>query len=152
MKIFTRSIAVASLTGALLASTANAQQRKTAIAVELSGQDSIGQQLAYTVREELRRSSAYEVSIPKDAVFSINIVSIDLALPNEQRGGSAAVAISYTMSNFIPYKAGDPQTWYPIYLTTEVMAVGRNRVDTQAKSIVATLDQEIEKFRGQASR
>jgi hypothetical protein len=50
------------------------------------------------------------------------------------------------MTNYVKYVPKDPQTWYPIFLTAKVLSLGRNRIDAQAKSVVATLDQEVEDF------
>ena len=51
------------------------------------------------------------------------------------------------MSNFIPYKKGNPQTWYLFYLTAQVMTIGQQRLDEQAKSVLAAVDAAVEKYR-----
>ena len=134
----------------VLTNSTNGQStNRIRIWVSLSGDDTIGQGIAYAVREELRRSSIYEVATSETGMFQVRIISIDAG---DNEGNMSAIAVSYTMFNYLPLDEGDPQTWYPIYLTTEVLLVGRNRIEQQAKSIVATLDQSIEIFKSQINK
>jgi hypothetical protein len=40
------------------------------------------------------------------------------------------------MRNYLPYDQANPQTWYPIYLTTEVIVVGGNQVENMASRLL----------------
>jgi hypothetical protein len=140
-----RLSAVAFIFLTLLGTQAEAQSKR-AVFVAHSGDDVVGRGLAYAVREELRRSAAYEAAAEDQAVYQIRIISIDDAVGSQPEGISSAISVVYTMTNYVKYVPKDPQTWYPIFLTAKVLSLGRNRIDAQAKSVVATLDQEVEDF------
>jgi hypothetical protein len=56
------------------------------------------------------------------------------------------------MTNYLPLDTKDPQTWLPLYLNSSLLVVGRNRIEPQAKSIVASLDQAVEEYRSLVRR
>lgn len=118
-------------------------QKKTSISVSRSGTDVVGESLAYAVREELRKSQAFNLAQEKESLFNIELISLDMDIAAKS-GASSAIAVTFTMSNLRPHDSKDPQTWYPLYLRGFVLLVGRNRVDQQARSIVASLDAAIE--------
>ena len=125
---------------------------KLAVHVVHAGGDAVGQNIAYAVREELRRSVAYSVSTANDSAVQIRLVSLDLALPRETEGHSSAIAVTYTVTNYLPLDKKDPQTWLPIYPNSQLLLVGRSQVETQAKSVVSLPDREIEDYRSQLGR
>jgi hypothetical protein len=129
-----------------------AQAQRLAVTVTHSGDDPVGKTLAYSVREELRRSALFEVTVFEESVFRIDLISIDAGTSRDNEGLSSAIAASYTMRNGVPFQTDNPQTWYPIFLTATVHTVGRSRVDEAAKSIVATLDAAIERFKADSRR
>lgn len=149
LPISQRVIAVAVALTTVLSLPALAQQptAKLRVYVDHSGEDAVGQLLVYSLREDIRRSTQFEVSTPKDALLTVVVVTLDMAAQGDQRGLSSAVAVTHTMANWLPLNPKDPQTWYPIYLTTQLQTVGRNRVETMSKSILAKLDEEVEAFR-----
>jgi hypothetical protein len=120
-------------------------EQRISVSVEHSGDDAVGNLLAYALREQIRRSAAYQYSANDNAVFSIRLVTLDPS--SENTGNSCVAAVTMTMANFIPFKKDDPQTYLPIYLTTIAMTVGRKMVEEQAVSIVASLDKEIDGYR-----
>jgi len=111
--------------------------------VDHSGDDPVGQLLAYEVREEVRRSEAYDLGTFSDALFMVLIITLDPNASSELKGSSTAASVAYTMANMNTYEEGNPQTWFPIYLSSITLTAGRNRVDDQAKSIVAELDAQV---------
>lgn len=148
MLLFYR-IVFAILTSLALISTipAHAQDGKIKVSVTHSGDDEIGKQFVYSVREAIRGSRAFSLALPDDAAIQVRIITVD---PNQKNNGVSnwtVATVVYTMTNFIPFKKGDPQTWYPIYLTAQVMTVGQSRTDDQAKSVAASIDASIEKYR-----
>ena len=56
------------------------------------------------------------------------------------------------MTNFLPLDKSEPQTWYPIYLTSQVLTVGRNVTSDQAMAVMATLDTAVQKYRDEARK
>jgi hypothetical protein len=136
----------------LLASHVHAQE-PILVYVLHSGSDQVGGQLAYEVREAIRRSAGYQLGTQEKYLLSLNIVSLDIDRGSGRSMGNwSAVAVTYCMYNYQPYKAGDPQTWLPIYLTTSVHTVGQNRTEETAKNIMAMLDQEWEDVKQAAIR
>ena len=126
-----------------------AQSSQVKVSVTHSGEDATGKQFVYAIREAIRGSKALTLSIPEDSGIQVRVITVD---PSDRASGSlwTVASVVLTMANFIPFKNGDPQTWYPIYLTSHVMTVGQQRVDDQAKSIVASVDAAIEKYRRDA--
>lgn len=127
-----------------------AQDRDTKIQVSVShsGEDSVGKQFAYAVREAMRASNGFRLVPDEDSVFQVLIVTVD---PAQSPGSYWTVAsVTYTMTNFLPYEKGNPQTWYPVYLTSQVMTVGAQRVNEQARAVMAALDNALESYRREA--
>ena len=125
---------------------------KISVTVDHTGTDPVGQKLAFAIREGIRRSAGYQLAA-QNAVLSVNLVTLD---PNEsepsQRGNQAIASVVFTMANGIPYQKGNPQTWYPIFLTMYVVNVGTLAVDDIASKIVAALDAAVEKFKTDANK
>ena len=134
------------------ASSVQAQQR-IPIAVNHSGDDVVGERLAFEIREAIRRSAAYELTSVDNSLFQIQLVTIDPQDRGSRNAGNQTVAaIAYTVSNLIPFEEKNPQTWLRMLLTANVQTCGRNVVDGCAKGLVAILDREIEKYKRAAGR
>lgn len=147
MKMLRFAIVVAAL---LPWATTSAQEAKKdgrlSVYVAQSGEDAVGQALAYAVREELRRSAGFNATTAREALVTINIASLDLGSERIRAGTWSAIAVSYTMYNLGTFSEGNPQTLYPIYLSGTVIVVGADATDRMAKSVVAMLDRTIEAF------
>ena len=143
-----RFVALCITTAALtFTSTAWSQDSKVRVSVSHIGEDQIGKQFAYAVREAVRGSNGFRLTPGVESVVQINIVSVNPERSSSAGGNWTAAAVIYTMQNFNPFDKGNPQTWYRIYLTTVVMTIGVQRVDQQAKSALATLDEALEQYR-----
>lgn len=127
-----------------------AQNTKVAVSVSHSGEDAVGRQFAHAVREAIRGSNGYRLANDDESGLQVNIVSIDPERASASGNYWTAASVTYTMANFIPFQKGNPQTWYPIYLTSQVMTIGSQRVDEQARSVMATLDEVLEQYRRDA--
>lgn len=143
----------------LLSSTAFSQQsengnqsRKLLVAVSHTGDDSVGVQLAFAVREAIRRSAAFELT--SDSVAALFTVSLVTADPESgsASGRRTAGAVVFTMRNLLPFAKNDPQTWYPIYLMGHVVIVAANKVNDSAQELLASLDAQIENFKRESRR
>ena len=123
-----------------------AQNDQIKVSVTHSGEDATGKQFAYAIREAIRGSRGLSLSIPEDSGVQVRVITID---PSDRASGSVwtVASVVLTMANFMTLKKGEPQTWYPIYLTSHAMTVGQQRVDDQAKSVVASVDVAIERYR-----
>ena len=139
-----RCVSAVVLATVLSVSMASAQiGSRYTVFVSHSGEDSVGRKLAYAVREELRRSAGYSAGDERESPWLIEMVSLDTDGGGSLAGSRSAVAVTFTMRNLLPYKAGSPQTWLPIYLSSSLYLVGSARVEEQAKSMVAELDRLV---------
>ena len=94
------------------------------------------QVFAYELREQLRASARYDLATaPEDAAFAIRLVTIDGDEPDQ--GNYSAVAATITM---LPDSKD-------IYLNTIVQIVGRDRVTNMVRSLLASVDQQVEQIR-----
>jgi hypothetical protein len=132
---------------ALYSVIAAAQDGKVSLSVSHSGKDSIGKQLAFAVREAIRSSAGYKLVGRDDAGMEVLLVTLDPETSGQASSNWTFVAVTVVMTNFLPYEKGNPQTWYPIYMTSVAMTVGSNRINEQARSILATVDEALEKYR-----
>jgi hypothetical protein len=137
---------------ALLSALASAQENKVLVSVSHSGDDNIGKRLAFSVREAVRSSSGYKLVGQDDSGLEIKLITLDPERSPQNTGNWTVASVTIVMTNFLPYEKGNPQTWYQIYMTSVVMTVGGQRTDEQAKSIVATLDDALDKYRSAAAR
>lgn len=132
--------------------TASAQDDKVAVSVAHSGEDNIGKRLAFSLREAIRSSSGYKLVDQRDSGMTVKLITLDPERSAASSGNWTVASVTIVMRNFLPFERGNPQTWYPIYMTSVVMTIGGQRTDEQAKSILATLDDALEEFRAAASR
>jgi hypothetical protein len=126
------------------------QEAKVPVNVEESGNDSVGQRLAFAVREKIRASAGYKLVEHADSRVTISIVSLDPEHSEGSPGLSTAASIAFTMTNLNSFQRTNPQTYYPIFLTHLVMVVGSARVNEQAESILAALDKTLEDYKAEA--
>ena len=141
------AVLVTVLLGAQPSAYGQRQLPRVPVSVSHSGDDPVGQRLAYEVREALRSSAGYMLTDRRDAYLYVSMVSLDPERDPSLRGTWAAVSIVYTMKNTNPFDENKPHTWYPIFLTSRVATVGRRVVEDQAKSIISALDEEYQEFR-----
>lgn len=146
--MFNRIIFVVTVILALLSATpVYSQDLKIKVSVAHVGDDPVGNQFVYAIREAVRGSKAFSLALPDESAIQVRVLTVD---PSDSSSGSSywtVATVVYTMTNFNQYKKDNPQTWYPIYLTSQVLTVGQKRTDDQAKSVTATIDAAIEKFR-----
>ncbi len=137
-----------SMVVALLLATptvASAQEQRALVSVSHAGEDSVGQRLAFALREAIRSSAGYRLVDYKEALFRVSLVTLD---PDRSLSGNkTAAAVTYTVRNTLPFKDSNPQTWYPIYLTTSIVIAGADRTEDQARGILASLDANIEDYK-----
>ena len=121
--------------------TANAQEETYYLPVHLFSQcddDSVGQRIAYKVREGLRRSSSMTVADRYgDSVIQMSLVCLD---PSAGENGTVS-RYSYSIT-FLNSKG-----YYDYQLTHGVGNCGGRRVDECADGLVADIDCEIGKLK-----
>ena len=135
----------------LVCGASQAQDQKIGVSVSHTGDDSSGVQFAYAIREAIRGSQGYRLVQSDEPGIQVRLVTIN---PEDNTTSSnwTVATVVLTMTNFLPLDKKDPQTWYPIYLTSHVMTVGRSRTESQARSVIASVDAAIERYRRDARR
>ena len=130
MKVFFLSLVA-------VAATATAQEGKSYLPVHLFAQcnnDTVGQRMAYKIREGLRRSSSMKVADSYgDSVIQMSLVCLD---PSTGESGTVS-RYSYSIT-FLNTKG-----YYDYLLTHGVGNCGTRRVDECADGLVADIDSEV---------
>lgn len=113
-----------------------AQDIKVPVQVTHSGEDSVGRQFAYELREGIR--SSYGFRLVDDVATSrvvLSIVSLDLS--NNGKGISSAIAVATT------FDAIDvPVSGY--HITTAVQHCGTDKTAQCARRAMANLDEDLQ--------
>jgi hypothetical protein len=110
-------------------------QPTCAVRVSQSGDDTVGIRLALVLKERIRKSPLYRLTdSDSDWMFGIEIVSHDLALPSESSGNSSAIAVAFLLR--------DPSGGSPKELDLEVVALGTNKIDSDAERILGQLEKD----------
>lgn len=105
------------------------------IYVQHSGDDRVGTDFAYQVREQLRRSAGYPLILKEaDAAIVVSLVSLDQNCGRADLASVVAIAFYVNVAN------------RPL-LNHSVMLVGKEKTDSMAKTLVASLDHAVEQFR-----
>lgn len=143
-----RFLLAAILASVILLPSAHAEDKDDRIPVSVlhTGDDSVGKQFAYSVREALRASKGFQLTSDEDSIITVRIVTLDPETNANSKNYWAVAAVTYTMVNINPYEENNPQTWYPIYLTSQLITVGSNRVNEQARAVMATIDDNFQKY------
>jgi len=101
---------------------------KVKLQIEQGGEDLIGQVLTYNFKEEVRKSSSYEIVGNNDEAFCrIRIYSTD----TKKNGTSSSVAIIMTL---LPSDS---------YLSAQILYVPKEQTELAAKSIMMGIDQYL---------
>jgi hypothetical protein len=123
----------------LAATNAAMAQTKVPVEVSHSGNDAVGQGIAYAVREVIRGSNGMGiVTDPSRPRIRIILVSVDESDGNT--GVSSAVAVSLVFDSPLIPLGG-------YHITTFVQTCGRNRAAGCGRRIVELTDAEVEKMR-----
>ena len=118
-----------------------AQAKKIPIAVDHTGDDSVGKGVAFALKEAIRGSRGFylvdnDLKAPRITVI---LVSVDDNIGSE-KGFSSAIAVAIVYDSIATAGRG-------IFLTLLVHDCGRDRIETCAKNILPAIDKEIENLR-----
>jgi hypothetical protein len=117
-----------------LALTVSASAEKTPIALDCSSEtgDTNGMQLCTELRDAIAVNPRYqETNSSKGYRWGLHVISITTTDSKESSAESVAITIA---SDDVEY-----------YVTSYVLITGRNRVTGQAKTILAALDDQVNK-------
>ena len=122
-------------------------EEKIGVSVSHSGDDVVGQKLAFSLKEVIRGSNGYQLISGPAASMRVALVTLEPENSNSRKGTWTVASVVITMRNFNQYVKTEPHSWYPIFLTSLVMTSGSNRVEDTAKSILASVDAALEEYR-----
>lgn len=109
------------------------------IYVSHSGNDRVGQQLVYEIREELRRSTGLSLAREDEASnVDMRITTLDSNRTNP--GASTTYAVVWLL----------PSSPFPAYLTSVAGYCGSSRIKECAHGLVADTDRAISEARARA--
>jgi len=121
-------------------SLALSQTDRVPVQLRHSGDDQVGQRLAFELREVLRSANGMRLVTPSEADPRIvaNLVTLDNSSAN--RGISTAASFALSLDSIE----------YPVngfFLSSFVLTCGSNRVSDCARDIAANIDNQIEWLR-----
>ena len=79
-------------------SPAVAEEAKISVAVNHSGEDTVGQKLAFALRETIRSSSGYQLISGPKATYRISLVTLDPESSPSAAGRWTVAAVTFTVS------------------------------------------------------
>lgn len=112
------------------------------ISVRHSGDDFVGRQFFFELKEVIRESQGFKLSSGPEAEIRINLHTMDA----EENQRYTVVTVVVSMRNHNKFQPDQPQTWYPIYLTSFTAAIGVTKVDVSATQTLALIDEAIEDY------
>jgi hypothetical protein len=122
----------------LLSSAIPVQSHKHKLYIAQHGHDSVGANVAYSLREEASKSARYAVVSESQADVRIELVSADEGEARfSERGRSSALSFVFTVRSATCAE----KDW--LFLKQGVYIVGNERTTSVAKSILSTLDEAL---------
>src|SRR5262245_5422851 len=111
-----------------------AQAKRIPVAIGHSGNDSVGQGVAFALKEAIRGSQSisfvdYE-TLPKKPTIVVNLVSVE---SYSEKGVSSAIGVTVIYDS--PEMPG-----LGIYLSSSVLHCGKDRVESCGKNILPNID------------
>jgi hypothetical protein len=106
--------------------------QQTGIYISHGGHDSVGQAVAYNLREQASKSSRYVVRPEATASYQIDLASVDVNSAIDKRQGEwSAVSVVFLAR-------GTGETW--IYLSQGIEVTGKSRAEETAQEILRFFD------------
>jgi hypothetical protein len=122
----------------LLSSAIPVQSHKHKLYIAQHGHDSVGANVAYSLREEASKSARYAVVSESQADVRIELVSADEGEARfSERGRSSALSFVFTVRSATCAE----KDW--LFLKQGVYIVGNERTTSVAKGILSTLDEAL---------
>ncbi len=133
-----RISACALVVSVMLSAAFGGTSPKRKVYIAQFGHDSVGQTLAYSLREEVSKSTRYAVVQETEADLKIELVSADLGEAQfTDRGRSSAISFVITVRS----TACAERDW--LFLKQGVYITGRDRIVSTAEGILAILDSAV---------
>lgn len=129
-----------------LSASAAVDSSKVSVFVSYAGKDQVGQRVVALLEDLIESSSHYKMASSHEAMMKVTIASLnlDVSPPVEDR---AALSTVITMRNYLSYNPGDPQTWYPIFLSSSLVVINATRADEFAGETLSRVEAALERYR-----
>jgi hypothetical protein len=113
---------------------------RSPVVVEHAGEDTLGQRLAYELREVIRASQSMRLvtTAEADPRIVVYLVTIDTSRSSPGSSTSAAMSVAYD---------SDALQLRGYLLTTVVLTCGSQRIQECAKDLAASVDEQLEEVR-----
>lgn len=136
---------LATLLGAAISSGAAGDNSKVSVFVNHAGNDRIGQHTAELLENLIKSSPDYKIAPSHEAMMKVTLASLN---PDVGKSGDrSAISTVITMRNYLNYNPADPQTWYPIFLSSSLVVISASRADELASETLAKIDATLERYR-----
>lgn len=121
-----------------------AQSKKIPVAVFQDGDDSVGQAVAFSLKEAIRASQSFkfvddEVT-PKTARIVVHLTSMDNGGVSETKGISSAIAAVIVYDSSAMPVLG-------VFLTAAIKVCGKAAVEACAKQLLPAIDKQADRLR-----
>lgn len=123
-----------------------ADSTKVSVFISHTGNDVIGQHSTTLLERMIKASPDYKLAPSHEAMMRVSIASIDLSAA-KAAGLRSSISTVITMRNYLSYDPVEPQTWYPIFLTANLVVIAAGGADNFADNILARIGAELERYR-----
>jgi hypothetical protein len=139
---------VAILMSFAFVTSAHAQaSEKVTVGVLHSGDDVVGMRLAFALKEALRASQGYQLGTDyARTLVRFNLITLNPVQSRKQTGNWTVASATLTMQNHTRFEPNNPQTWYPIYLTSVLVTCGSAEITECANNLMATLEDVLASY------
>lgn len=119
---------------------------KVSVFINHAGSDAIGQHGAAALERLIEASPDYKLAPSHAAMMRVSIASLALAR-DQSASRRATVSTVITMRNYLSYDPSEPQTWYPIFLTANLVVIDADGAEDYAGDIFDRIGAELERYR-----
>ena len=123
-----------------------ADSTKVSVFISHTGADTIGQRSIEQLKRMIEASPDYKLAPGHEAMMRVSIASIGLDT-GKTDGLRSALSTVITMRNYLSYEPVEPQTWYPIFLTANLVVIAADGADRFAGNILSRIGAELERYR-----
>lgn len=128
-----------------MGSNATEDSNRVSVFVNYAGSDAIGQHAAMLLQELIEDSADYKIAPSHEATMKIALSSLNL--DPGKAGGRSAISTVITMRNYLNYEPAEPQTWYPIFLSSNLVVIDSSMADQFAHDTLSKISAALEHYR-----
>lgn len=126
-------------------SSATEDSNRVSVFVSYAGNDMVGQHIVALLEELIEASPDYKMAPSHEATMKIALAS--LTLDAGRTNGRSAISTVITMRNYLSYDPAEPQTWYPIFLNSNLVVISSGMADEFASETLTKIGAALEHYR-----